>query len=113
MLRLAPCLTLIFVAACTDGSGDYPRLLPTQQILAEPTLPDHAGTLDGDVLRDRVQAQGKATRARGDAIPDPVDGAALAARAADLRRRAEALRQQTAPDCPPGATSPDCPEPAS
>ena len=117
MLRILPLSVLCFAAvACTDGSGDYPRLLPTEQILAEPALPDHAGpaTSSADPVRDTVEAQGAATRSRADAIPDPVDDGALAARAADLRRRAEALRNQTdaPPDCPADATTPDCPQPA-
>ena len=29
------------LAGCTGEAEDHPRLLPTDQILAEPTLPDH------------------------------------------------------------------------
>ncbi|AUH34735.1 hypothetical protein [Paracoccus tegillarcae] len=116
MLRALPLLTLCFAAACTDDAGNYPRLLPTQQILAEPSLPDHAGPADTseEAVRQQVEQQGAATRARADAIPDPVDDASLDRRAADLRRRADELRRQTeTPECPPGVAAPDCPDPAS
>jgi hypothetical protein len=117
MLRVLTLISLGLLAGCTDGSEDYPRLLPTQQILAEPTLPDHAepaATSDAPV-RNAVEGQGAATRNAPDAIPDPVDEAALNARAADLRRRAEALRNQTTEGdaaCPDGTTAPVCPQPA-
>lgn len=68
-------LTLIACAALLsgcDGKDDpYPRLLPTDQILAEPTLPDHAP--------------------EAATSPATVDAEAEA-RAAELRRRADALR---------------------
>lgn len=118
MLRILPLFTLGLLAACSAGTDDYPRLLPTQQILAEPALPDHAApAIEADrPVRDTVEAQGAATRGAGEAIPDPVDAASLNARAADLRRRAEALRNQDAETgsetCPSGATSSDCPQPA-
>lgn len=116
MRRVLPLLILGFISACTDDAGDYPRLLPTAQILNEPVLPDHAApaAVDQSATRDQIEARGAATRARADAIPDPVDDAALAARAADLRRRAEELRRQTeTPDCPAGAAASDCPTPES
>lgn len=104
------------LSACGGGGDDYPRLLPTQAILAEPTLPEHAGAAANDAapIKDAVKAQGNAARASADAIPDPVDPDNLAARAADLRRRAEALRQTdtaaAAPDDCPTETDPDqCP----
>ncbi|MDP5308089.1 hypothetical protein [Paracoccus spongiarum] len=70
--RLAACLLLLSPAACATGQDTYPALLPTERILAEPRLPDHA--------------------------TDAADGPAAAeadseARAAALRRRAEALRR--------------------
>lgn len=98
---------LALLSACGDGADDYPRLLPTQAILAEPALPDHAGPAAADAapVQDAVKAQGAAARASADAIPDPVDQDDLAARAADLRRRAEALRQAdaTPANCPADA----------
>lgn len=114
MLRVLTLITLGLLAACSDGSEDYPRLLPTQQILAEPALPDHAGDAAASEapVRDAVKAQGATARSAADTIPDPVDDAALNARAADLRRRAEALRNQSTGDCDPGDSSADCPQPA-
>ncbi|MCZ0962301.1 hypothetical protein [Paracoccus benzoatiresistens] len=68
-------LTLIACAALLSGCGGdaepYPRLLPTDQILAEPTLPDHAPEAADSPAAVDVEAE---------------------ARAAELRRRAEALR---------------------
>ncbi|TRW96252.1 hypothetical protein FNJ84_13265 [Paracoccus sp. M683] len=118
MFRALMITTVCLAAAgCSDDAADYPRLLPTQQILAEPSLPDHAGPItdNADPLRQAVQARGAATQARAGTIADPADGRDLAARAADLRRRADALRSEsTAPAdaCQTGAATPECSEPA-
>ena len=68
-------LTLIACAPLLSGCGGeadpYPRLLPTDRILAEPALPDHAP----EAARSPAAVEAEAT-----------------ARAADLRRRADALR---------------------
>ena len=61
----------LLLTGCGGEADPYPRLLPTDQILAEPTLPDHTP---------------EAARS-----PAAVDAEA-AARADDLRRRADALR---------------------
>lgn len=61
----------VSLAACVENTDRYPRLLPTDQVLAEPTLPDHAP--------------------EAAASPDAVDAEAES-RAEALRRRAEALR---------------------
>lgn len=46
-MKKTPCLSALLAAlalsACHNGAVDYPKLLPTQQILAEPTLPEHSG----------------------------------------------------------------------
>jgi hypothetical protein len=68
-LILTACAALL--SGCEGESEPYPRLLPTDQILAEPTLPDHAP--------------------EAATSPAAVDAEAEA-RAAELRRRAEALR---------------------
>lgn len=119
-----PLSVLALLAACGSGQDDYPRLLPTQAILAEPSLPDHAGpaATSGDPVKDAALARGSATRARADAIPDPLAGDDLNARAADLKRRAEALRRtdtaanmpvECPPDSEPGQCAPsDAPSPA-
>lgn len=116
MLRALPFLLLALVAGCDRSDGDYPRLLPTQQVLAEPVLSENAGpaAVSPDPVRGSVESRAAALRNRAAAIPDPVDDAALAARAADLRRRAEALRRQgETPECPPGTPISDCPKPDS
>ncbi len=96
--RIGGALMLLALAAgCSDRMADYPTLLPTQQILAEPALPAHAAQAGGDpgaALTDR--AAGLTQRRVG-----PVTDDALAARADALRQRAAALRR-TAPDCPDG-----------
>lgn len=69
---LAVLCALPVLAACDGGTDPYPSLLPTEQILAEPTLPDDAG----------VAATG----------PEGVD-AELAARASGLQGRAGGLRR--------------------
>lgn len=74
MTRLAcPALlcALLSLTACGRQEDGYPELLPTDRILAEPTLPAHAGAAA--------------------ASPAQVDAEAEA-RAAALRRRADALR---------------------
>lgn len=68
MLILALAVPL---AGCAAGASDYPGLLPTDQILAEPALPDHVPDAARSPAAVEAQAQ---------------------TRAADLRRRAEALR---------------------
>lgn len=64
-------LCLLSLPGCQAEGNDYPRLLPTEVILAEPVLPDHAPPA---------------------AAPGPVRADA-AARADALRRRADALRR--------------------
>lgn len=63
-------LCLLTLSGCQAEGDAYPRLLPTEVILAEPVLPDHAPPA---------------------AAPGPVRADA-AARADALRQRAEALR---------------------
>lgn len=69
---LFPIFGLVTLAACNPQADAYPDLLPTAQILAEPTLPDHS--------------------AEAVASPEAVDAQA-GARADALRRRAEALKK--------------------
>lgn len=69
--RHLPLIALICLSACAGQDDGYPSLLPTERILAEPALPDHAGPAT--------------------ASPAAIDAEAEA-RAAALRRRAEALR---------------------
>lgn len=76
MKPLAP-LLLLLLLACTDQSGDYPSLLPTDVILAEPTLPDYI-----------------------ESIPEPEKAVEqeLDTRASDLRRTADTLRKPVIED---------------
>lgn len=68
-MRLFLMAGLLALAGCAGDEGEWPRLLPTDAVLAEPALPPHA---------------------RPASSPAPI-GAEVAARAAALRRRAEAL----------------------
>lgn len=70
-------LTLIacgaILSACTGESGPYPRLLPTDRILAEPVLPDHVPDAASPAAVDaRAQARADALRQRADALRGPV-----------------------------------------
>lgn len=62
------------LAGCTGEARDYPRLLPTDQILAEPTLPDHApdAALSPADVDAEAQARADALRQRAEALRGPV-----------------------------------------
>lgn len=61
------------LSACAGGQDDYPRLLPTEQVLAEPALPAHAATVAADAPPEAaVVARAEALRARADALRGPV-----------------------------------------
>ena len=92
---LVPVLT-----GCSDRMGDYPKLLPTEQLLADPALPAHAADAPEDIdAALEARAAGLARRATA-AAPTPATGD-LAARATALRERAQALSQTSPSDCPP------------
>ncbi|WP_378943125.1 hypothetical protein [Paracoccus sp. R86501] len=74
-LRLA--LILVATLAACGGEGDYPELLPTSQLLAEPAVPVHAQTAVAD--------------------PAPVEAATIS-RAEALRARARALQGPVVPE---------------
>ncbi|MDT1061232.1 hypothetical protein RM190_05125 [Paracoccus sp. CPCC 101403] len=103
---------LLALAGCDDRIGDYPSLLPTDQLLAEPALPSHAADVaqspqaTSDALTGR--AKGLANR-----TPAPAVGAAeLSARADALRERAAQLSKTSLDACPDGAATCESPAPA-
>ena len=83
-MRHAPAaliLTLL-IAACSEG-GEFPALLPTDQVLAEPALPAHAtaGRADPAPVEGATLARAEALRARAAALQRPVVDPDLRARA--------------------------------
>lgn len=100
-------IALMGLAACGDDTRDYPALLPTEQVLAEPAIPAHAaGAARDDSLGAALDARGQALARH--AGPAPGRDSDLQRRADALRARAAALSQR-APDaqqCP--ETQPDC-----
>lgn len=79
-LALIACLGL---AAC-DGGAAYPRLLPTDSILAEPALPAHArgpaGPLDPAALEAASSARASGLQQRARELQAPVIDAETRAR---------------------------------
>lgn len=78
---VATCATLI-LSACHNGAADYPALLPTQQILAEPTLPDHSASaaVDPEATQAATSARADALRRKADALNAPVIEPAIKSR---------------------------------
>ncbi|WP_223252124.1 hypothetical protein [Paracoccus mutanolyticus] len=82
--------------------GDYPALMPTDQLLAEPALPAHAAEARrsrpcrrcAGVAR-RCPVPARRRRTRRDGRPGPARQR--------LRARAEALSRRSLDDCPDGA----------
>ncbi|MFT4013307.1 MAG: hypothetical protein QM682_07850 [Paracoccus sp. (in: a-proteobacteria)] len=85
---------------------DYPRLLPTDQLLAEPALPSHArdAAQSPDAADATLARRAAALGARGGT--GPVSDAGLMRRAEALRARAADLKTRSLDDCP--AEQPDC-----
>ncbi|AGT09286.1 hypothetical protein [Paracoccus aminophilus] len=121
--HLGPCLALALslpLLACGDTVTDYPKLAPTDQLLAPPAIPAHAqeAAAAPERVRDGLEAEGRGLKGRAAATGSrPVDNRDLTARAAALRARAEALKQADVPsggasmtNCPEGQT--DCAAPA-
>lgn len=77
---LIACLAL---SAC-GSDADYPQLLPTQQILAEPALPAHArgpaGPLDPAAVEAAAAARAAALQQRARDLQAPVIDPATRAR---------------------------------
>ena len=105
-------LALAGLAACGDRTHDYPALLPTAEVLAEPRIPGHAAdAARDDSVGPSLEARGKALAAQAGG-PSHSSDSDLQARAKALQARAKALSQQplddsaAGPDCP--ADQPDC-----
>ena len=98
-------VALTGLAACGDDTRDYPALLPTAEVLADPSIPSHAAA--DHSLGAALDARGKALAGRAGG-PPMARNADLHARADALRARAAILSRQSldAPDCP--ADQPDC-----
>lgn len=58
------------LTAC-DAAPDYPHLMPTADLLREPVLPSHTGTLS-ESPEATLSARADALRARADALSGPV-----------------------------------------
>ena len=96
-IRALPALILVplVLQACGDHDGNYPDLLPTDQLLAEPSIPGHAqiAASSPDQVRSDLESAGAALAVSSaevtaqDSAVDP----ALQDRAEALRRRARAL----------------------
>ena len=74
-MKHAPMLiACVLLTGCAGNADTYPRLLPTDQILAEPTLPDHiprTATSSASVDAE-AEARAAALRRRADALRGPV-----------------------------------------
>ena len=112
--RALPQLSILFpllmLAACGDASGDYPALMPTDRLLAEPAIPGHAGiaATNPDQVVSDLQSSGAALAVSQAEVTaaDVTDDAALNARAKALRQRAADLSAETPVCVDPAAT--DC-----
>ena len=101
-------LCLLALAGCGDPAfEDYPRLLPVEQVLAEPVLPAHAAA-DPAAVQGELKAGRDALKAR--AAGRPAGTGDLAARAAALQARAAQIRAEACAEAKAaGQTRPDCP----
>ncbi|MBK4217265.1 hypothetical protein JJJ17_15145 [Paracoccus caeni] len=67
-------LALIPLSACDRDQASYPKLLPTNEILADPQLPDHATTAANSpaAVDAETTARAEALRRRAAALQAPV-----------------------------------------
>lgn len=77
------------LAACGGPDGDYPALVPMEELLATPGIPEHAATAMADPAPTQgdLDGQAAALRARAEALRHPVIDAATAARMRDAQAR--------------------------
>lgn len=104
--RLIPLATLVALAGCGDPGGrPYPQLLPLSQLNAPPAVPAHAAEAATDPAAVESSLRARQAAARRHAPGSPATGdAALAARAAALRARADALANDPAAAAAPTPT---------
>lgn len=71
---LIPIACAALIAGCDSRQDPYPSLMPTDRLLAEPTLPDHAAdaALSPDPGDARIQGHADALRRRAEALRGPV-----------------------------------------
>jgi hypothetical protein len=67
-------LSCLVLSACGRDGDDYPRLLPTDVIMAEPAVPGHAidATQSQAIAEAPAQDKAQALRRRADALRGPV-----------------------------------------
>ena len=92
-------LVLTGLAACGDTSTDYPALMPTDQLLADPAIPGHAeiAASNPDQVAADLAAAGAGLNVSSAQVTaeQVLDEPALADRAAALRRRAAEMTDST------------------
>lgn len=92
-------LSFLLLSACADRGIDYPALMPTDQLLAEPAIPGHAdiaATSPDQVAADLAAAgAGLAVSQAEVTAADVGNDAALTARAEALRKRAAEMSADT------------------
>lgn len=100
---------LLMLGACGDSSGDYPALIPTDQLLAEPTIPGHAtiAASNPDQVVSDLQSEGTALAVSQAEVTAAgiTDDADLTARAAALRKKAADLSSEAPACADPAATN--------
>lgn len=100
---MAQCISLLSIIifslslfGCSDSLSDYPVLLPTDSLLAEPAIPGHAqiAASSPDQVKADLEAAGQALAVGSTEITaqNVANKDELNARAEELRRRARALQ---------------------
>lgn len=71
---LIPVACALALSGCGGAPETYPRLLPTDEILAEPVLPDHApdAATSPAAVDAEAAARADVLRGRADALRGPV-----------------------------------------
>lgn len=75
---LAALCAIAALSACERNGADYPQLLPTDQLLAEPALPAHA--TETGAQTEALETRADALRRRADGLRRPVIDPASRAR---------------------------------